>query len=138
MIDPAHPVAAVRRRFVLAAVLLGAAGCAAKPPVDAPPASVIFFTAQSADLDQGAKQVIDDVAKDALANPRRMVIVEGYADQIGSSAANQTLSKLRAQVVADALATKGVNPAKIVIRPRGPTSADLGLESRRVEVSFSR
>ena len=81
--------------------------------------------------------MINTVAADAVANPNRTVLVQGYADAtVGSPTANRTLSQLRAQVVSDALAAHGVNPQKIVQRPRGPSNTDPGIESRRVEISF--
>jgi len=128
------------RRLLLGVVTLGAGaflgGCMARMAVDAPPKSVVFFTAFSADLDNLARQVVNSIATDAVANPARTVIIEGFADKIGSASANQTLSQLRAQVVSDALVAHGVNKQKIVIRPRGATMADPGIESRRVDISF--
>ena len=125
------------RRLLLGAVLLGAAGCMARTPVDAPPRSVVFFNAFSADLDDQANQVMNAVASDAMTNPNRTVLVRGYADSsVGSPSANRTLSQLRSQVVSDALVGHGVNKQRIVIRPRGPTDTDPGIESRRVEISF--
>lgn len=126
------------RSVALGALLLGAAGCAQKSPVDAPPESVTFFNPFSADLDDAAKGVINQISTDALAHPDRRVIVEGFADSIGAPSSNQTLSKLRAQVVADALVSHGVPPSHIILRPRGATQSDPGIESRRVDVSFGR
>ena len=122
----------------MAAALLMVAGCMQRVAVDAPPKSVVFFTANSADLDDGAKQVLGHVVTDALANPARTVYVEGYADAAGSAGANQALSKLRVQVVADGLVARGVPAARIVQRPRGSAPGEPGEESRRVDVSFGR
>ena len=106
--------------------------------VNAPPRSVVFFTANSADLDDGANQAIDQVARDAASNPSRTVVVEGYADQHRHARHQPDACRmLRAQIVADALATHGVSRQRIVVRPRGPTDADPAFESRRVEVSFA-
>ena len=136
---PVPVQAATRRRFLSVLAVgsaLGAAACAPKPVVDAPPKSVVFFTNFSADLDGPAQQVIEHVSADALANPRRTVYVEGYANAVGSAEANQKLSDLRAQVVVDGLVAHGVPRTRIVLRPRGATGADPGLERRRVDVSF--
>lgn len=134
------PHHASTRRHVLSTLLLGsvlmAAACAPKPAVDAPPRSVVFFTAFSADLDGNAQAVIQQVASDAAANPRRTVYVEGYADSAGSSSANQKLSDLRAQVVTDALVAHGIARSRMRLRPRGAAAGDPGVESRRVDVSF--
>ena len=128
------------RRRLLQTMLLGGlalgVGCAPKSMVDAPPKSVVFFTAFSADLDGDAQQVVEHVSSDALASPRRTIYVEGYADQNGTPLANRKLSDLRAQVVADAIVAHGVPRSRLVVRPRGATAADPGIESRRVDVSF--
>lgn len=125
-----------RRGLVLGALLLAAAGCTMK--ADAPPKSVLFFNAFSADLDAPARGVIGEFAKDAKSVPSRPVVVLGYADKIGSTEANRMLSALRAQVVADALVEQGIDRSRIVQRPRGPTLSDPGIESRRVELELGR
>ena len=125
----------VSRRLLLGLSLLGIAGCV-QGMLDAPPRSVVFFTAFSADLDATAQQVIDQVVLDAKANPARRVVVEGFADRNGSAAANKTLSELRAQVVADALVSHGIERNRVTLHPRGATMADPGIESRRVDITF--
>ena len=122
-----------RRSIAFGAILL-AAGCAAR--VDAPPRSVLFFNAQSGELDDPARGMIAEFVKDATAAPRLRVYVAGYADKIGTSEANRKLSAFRAQVVADALVERGIARERIVQRPRGETGADPGIESRRVELSL--
>lgn len=136
MPEPVPSLSVPRRQVLLGGLLLTVAACATKPAVDAPPNSLIFFTAFSADLDSQAQKVLDEIALDAKDNLRRTVIVEGYADKIGTPAANQTLSQLRAQVVADGLVQRGVDRSRIVLRPRGPTDMDPGIESRRVSVRY--
>ncbi len=136
---PPVPRKRLLARAAAGSMLVGAAlaGCAPKAAVDAPPRSVVFFTNFSADLDADARQVIDQVSADAVASPRRTVVVEGFADQrVSSPAATRTLSQLRAQVVADAIAAHGVDRSRIVLHPRGGTNSDPGIESRRVDVSF--
>ena len=126
----------MRRSFVTGLSAIVLAGCMARAPVDAPPASVVFFTAFSAELDDGAKGVIADAAEAARGAPSRRVVVEGFADTDGTPASNRTLSQLRAQVVADGLVARGVARDRVIIRPRGQTTADPGIESRRVDISF--
>jgi outer membrane protein OmpA-like peptidoglycan-associated protein len=117
-------------------LLLAAAGCM-KAPLDAPPRSVVFFDNFSTTVDGNGQGVITEVAKDALAHPERMVLVQGFADTVAAPNAYQTLSAQRAKAVADMLVAQGVPPGHIVTRPRGATQADPGIESRRVDVSFS-
>ena len=122
--------------FAAALLAVSAAGCAPKAPVDAPPQTVVFFIAQSVELDAEAQSVIRAFAADATSAPRRSVTVRGFADSAGTAGANQMLSALRAKVVADALVAQGIAPGRIRQRPRGSTGIDPGLESRRVELEL--
>ena len=121
-----------RRTLILGAVALGAFGCAPKQPDSI--SYVIFFNAQAAELDAEGNGVISEAANAAKAAPNRAVIVEGYADRLGTPQANQILSRLRTQVVADGLVAKGVDKARIQLQPKGATGGDPGIESRRVEI----
>ena len=112
-----------------------AAACA---PTPAAPTLVVFFTANSGDLDAPALSAVNQAADLARSTPGRTVIVSGYATSIGAAATNQTLSQLRAQIVADALVARGVDRSRVLVRPRGETQGDPGIESRRVEISFAR
>lgn len=126
------------RRTLLAAPLLAlaAAACTYRK-LDTPPATVVFFTAFSADLDPPARGVIAEFAKDAKTAPNRPIAVRGYADSIGTTQANRMLSALRTQVVTDALVAQGIDRSRITQRPRGPTNTDPGVESRRVELEIA-
>ena len=128
-----------RRIAVLLAPTMGlallAAACA---PTPAAPTLVVFFTSNSGDLDSAALSAVNQAADVARATPGRPVIVSGYATSIGTAATNQTLSQLRAQIVADALVARGVDRSRVIVRPRGETQGDPGIESRRVEISFAR
>ena len=126
------------RRGVLAGGVLALAACVSQPPADVPPASVVFFEAFSANLEGKAQSVIADFAKQARERPRSTVLVKGYADKLGSTDANKQLSALRAQVVADALEEQGISKARISKISRGPTEADPGIESRRVDIELGR
>lgn len=131
-----------RHIAVLGFVLAGtAAACApAQPPAPAAevPSYVVFFTPWSADLDQPAQGVVSDAARAAQAAPGRPVLVEGYADYtVGSQQANSTLTRLRAEHVADGLVERGVSRNRIQLRPRGMTAGqDAGVESRRVVIEI--
>ncbi len=129
-----HPP--LRRTALLGALLLGLASCAA-PMRETTPSYVVFFTAFSADLDEPARQVITRAAQAAQASGDRVVRVEGYADSIGSTEANRILTQLRAQVVADGLAERGIPRSRIVLRPRGAQGGDPGIESRRVDINIA-
>lgn len=131
---------AIRNRAALFAIVLGGvAACSPLPPItpDAP-AYVVFFTPFSGDLDDGAKSVLADASQSAQAAPGRRVVVSGYADPTnGTAATDQTLTKLRAQIVADGLVADGVARERIVLRPKGAIGGDPGVESRRVMIELN-
>ena len=131
--------AAFFQAALFGAVLGGMAACApaAQPVTPETPAYVVFFTPFSADLDDGAKSVIAEASQAAQSMPGRRVIVAGYADRIGAAATNQTLTKLRAQIVADGLVAKGVDRGRIVLQPKGSIGGDPGVEGRRVMIELN-
>ncbi len=139
----AHPSVASclpisRRLAVLVLALAGIAACSATPAERLGPDYVVFFTPFSADLDESAKSVIADASQAVQAASARRIVVAGYADRAagGSPTVNQTLSKLRTQVVADGLVVQGVDRGRIVLRPRGAIGGDPGVESRRVAIEI--
>jgi outer membrane protein OmpA-like peptidoglycan-associated protein len=118
---------------LLGAGILVLSACAAGAP-EAGPDFVLFFTAQSTALDSAATNIVDTAAAAALAARSGPVIVAGYADRAGTPQANQILSRLRAQAVAERLVERGVDRARVHVRPRGAAGGDPGVESRRVEI----
>jgi len=127
----------MRRTAVLGLAMVGIAGCAPTfESVPGTPARVIFFTPWSANLDIPAQAIVADAARAAQAAPGRPVLVEGYASPLGSPQENLTLSKLRAQHVADGLVQAGVARDRLVLRPRGATSGNQDVESRRVVIEI--
>ncbi|MCK8783261.1 OmpA family protein [Roseomonas sp. NAR14] len=119
-----------------AAVAASLAGCAAQPaPAGQTPLPVVFFTEDSAALNDAALGVIREAAASAAANPQSAVYVLGFADPDGGRAFNRALSEARAQNVANQLRQEGVAPARIRVRARGPVPFEMfPLESRRVEI----
>lgn len=129
-----------RRRFLLAASLLsGLAACTTGPmPVGSGGAepAVVFFTADSALLDEPARAIIRQVAETARANPSAPVRVRGFAaPDTGSPAFNSTLARARAQNVADGLVAAGVPQGRVRVESRGAIPFEMmPTESRRVEI----
>lgn len=116
---------------VLAAVLLWLAA-----PALAAPKTVVFFQTWSARLDDAAKAAITGAARAARAAPQAVVKVIGAADTEGSAEANRLLSRLRAQVVKDALVADGIAAGRIHIHGIGAVpSEQTQQESRRVTIS---
>ena len=98
---------------------------------------VVFFQQWSAALDDNAQDVITHAADLAKTQPTAVVHVNGFADPTGSKRANELLTDLRAQMVADQLQSDGIDPKRI--RQRGHGSVQYALtsqESRRVEISI--
>ena len=117
-------------------MLASLSACVSSPPGPEMPSYVVFFTPFSADLDDSAKSVVTDAAQAAKTVPGRKVLVAGYADRVGASDTNQTLTKLRAQVVADGLVAAGIDRGRIVLQPKGSVGNEPGVESRRVAIDF--
>lgn len=117
---------------LLAAVSAGVADAAEQR------VGVVFFTEWSALLDLAAQQVVQDVKARLNGAQSGTVTVTGYADTIGSSEANDLLSRLRAQVVIDLLVADGVPASRLKRADRGATPDIGGLnESRRVVISVA-
>ena len=97
---------------------------------------VVFFTADSAALDEGAQANIGQAAETARANPSAPVRVRGFAaPDSGTAAFNRTLSRARAQNVADGLVQAGVASSRVRIESRGGVPFEMmPTEARRVEI----
>jgi outer membrane protein OmpA-like peptidoglycan-associated protein len=130
-----------RRRHALAALLLaapaamlGLAACQ-NAPAQAPMRSVVFFTEDSAALDENGEAIVRGVAEAARARPDARVAVLGFAGPAGDRRFNQALSDARARRVADQLVAAGVDRRRIEVRARGPVAFEMmPTESRRVEI----
>lgn len=126
-----------RRGIIVAGALLLVAGCMSRA-IDAPPASVVFFTNQSTDLDANARGVIAEVVADAKARPMARITVRGFADTSVATPAIATLGQRRADAATEALVAQGVARNRITQVPRGGAQADPGIESRRVDIELAR
>jgi outer membrane protein OmpA-like peptidoglycan-associated protein len=73
----------------------------------------VLFETGSARLRAGAAAQLEPLADYLDANPAVRVRIDGFTDSVGSEASNLTLSRNRAQAVADALATMNVEPARL-------------------------
>jgi outer membrane protein OmpA-like peptidoglycan-associated protein len=123
-----------RRLLALAAVPLLLAACET-PTTAQPQRFVVFFTEDSAALNENGEQVVNNAATAAKAAASARIAVLGYAGPDGSVAFNRALSDARARHVADHLIQQGIPSSRIDIRPRGPVPFDLApTESRRVEI----
>lgn len=127
----------MRRRFLLAALpLFGLAACQTPQPAPAAARTVVFFTADSAALDENASAVLTEVAERASANRAAPVEVRGFsAPDTGTTEYNRTLAEARTQHVADRLVASGIDRSRIRLQPRGEVPFEMyPTESRRVEI----
>ena len=79
----------------------------------------IQFATGKPELDERAKGNLDAVAEYLKANPSVKIELAGHTDNTGSDAVNNPLSEKRAQVAADYLTGKGVNPDQIYVKGYG-------------------
>ena len=120
-----------------------AAGCPilfteAKTPVVL--RGVTFETGRSA-LKPDSYTILDIVAQSLIANPDIRIEIAGHTDNTGALATNMRLSQARADAVRAYLASKGVEPGRMVANGYGPsqpvapnnTSAGRA-QNRRVEL----
>ena len=75
--------------------------------------SDVMFDVNSAVLNPGAYSEIDRVANVLIRYPETRVRVEGHTDSTGDEMYNLRLSENRAQAVAGALVSRGVDPARV-------------------------
>jgi outer membrane protein OmpA-like peptidoglycan-associated protein len=124
----------MRRLFLAALPMLALAAC--QVPAQAPASrSVVFFTADSAALDENATSLVSEVADRAKASPSAPIRIRGFTAPEGSPGFNRALAEARARNVADVLVAAGIDRNRIRVEPRGPVSYELiPTESRRVEI----
>jgi outer membrane protein OmpA-like peptidoglycan-associated protein len=101
----------------------------------------INFDTGKASIKPESQAVIDQVAEMLKGSPGLRLAVEGHTDNVGSAAANQTLSANRAQAVAAALAAKGVEAGRLTTAGWGQerpiadnATAEGRAKNRRVEL----
>lgn len=123
---------AIGRRFLLA-VALACASCSYGTDPDERADYVIYYDGQSTALGATATATIARAAGIAARRDAR-VVVAGFADDAGAPEANQIQSRIRAQLVADALLRAGVARDRIELTPRRALGGDPGIESRRVDI----
>ena len=73
----------------------------------------VFFAANSAEVSDTGRVTLDKQAAWLKRFPPYRIVVEGYADEPGSAAANLDLGRRRAAAVAAYLARRGVAPARV-------------------------
>jgi OmpA-OmpF porin, OOP family len=74
----------------------------------------VNFAVNSAQLTEGSKTQLDDLAKIMTAYPNVQIKVDGHTDNVGKAAENLKLSQARAASVSAYLGTHGVGAGRIV------------------------
>lgn len=102
----------------------------------------ILFATGSSTLEGESTPTLQEIATMLKAHPELKLTIEGHTDNVGSAAANQTLSEQRAAAVAQYLETNAqIDPSRLVTkgfgdtRPVAPnTTAEGRAQNRRVEL----
>nr|WP_298796179.1 OmpA family protein [uncultured Acetobacter sp.] len=98
---------------------------------------VVFFSNQSVELNDTAKNVIAEAARKAQSHPGSIVQVEGYAAAGGDLSADALIAIQRAKLVAAELHEDGVSGDRIRQTPRAPTNGEgMTVGARRVEIEL--
>jgi outer membrane protein OmpA-like peptidoglycan-associated protein len=101
----------------------------------------LYFIEGRDEFTDPSKKDIDGVFAEIAARPVPDVLVVGHTDTVGSDAANDVLSRQRAEVVRKALIARGIAPENVVAVGRGkrepivPTADGVAeARNRRVEI----
>ena len=110
----------------------------------APSERVIYFEYDSDDVLPEYVPLVNAHAAFLSANPRRSVILEGHADERGSSEYNIGLGEQRARAIARLIALQGVSEGQLQVLSYGEEKpADPGHDeaawqrNRRVEINYT-
>ena len=116
-----------------------AAALAAQPP--APVRFTLYFVENKDEFTEESKKIVDSVFAEIARRPVPDVIVIGHTDTVGNDAANDALSRQRAEVVRNAFVARGLPADKVVVTGRGrrelavPTGDGVSEpRNRRVEI----
>lgn len=94
-----------------------------------------YFASGKAELAPGAGAVLVDLVR--AARNGQQVVIAGFHDSKGSSAANAELARKRALAVRDALKAAGVADSRIRLQqPAQTAGAGSDAEARRVEITL--
>ncbi|MBB1090568.1 OmpA family protein [Rhodopseudomonas palustris] len=103
-------------------------------------AQKINFERGSAEIEQASLPVLKQLAAVISHCPAAQIEVAGHTDANGKKAANEALSKRRAEAVADSLTKAGIGSAKLIAvgygsaKPLGPNdTAEARAKNRRIE-----
>lgn len=97
----------------------------------------VRFAYRSAELDEGARRLLDDVAQQLRREPNVRLRIVGHTDSDGDQADNEALSAERARAVIGYLVSQGVAAEQLSAVARGelepvaPNDSDAGRQANR-------
>jgi OmpA-OmpF porin, OOP family len=101
----------------------------------------INFETGKSGINAGSQKIIDNIVTMLNENPTLKISIEGHTDNVGSAAANKTLSENRAKAVMNAVVSKGITSSRLTSKGWGQEKpvADNATEegrakNRRVEI----
>lgn len=104
------------------------------------PSDISFDTGRS-DIKSNLRPILDQFASGLANQPNTELRIIGHTDNVGPDSVNDPLSRERAQAARDYLASRGVNPNRIITEGRGEyepvasnATADGRARNRRVEI----
>lgn len=106
-------------------------GCPADTPIIL---ADLYFSSGTADLSPAARSYLDRVAAILQRSPETVFEVGGHTDSIGEPERNLTVSRQRAQAVADYLISKGIDAERlrpVGYGPANPVADNASPEGRR-------
>ena len=100
----------------------------------------IFFAISSSDIRESENSKIASLVEYMKENPSSKVTVCGYADkQTGNARFNKSLSKKRAESVADRLKSEGISAERITVDYKGDTEQPFStMEQNRVSICIAQ
>lgn len=109
--------------------------------VDGYIALYINFETGKSDIKSESQKTIEQIVEMLKSNPALKISVEGHTDNVGTPAANQTLSENRAKAVLKAIITAGIDKTRLSSKGWGQTkpiadnkTEDGKVKNRRVEI----
>ena len=80
---------------------------------------MIFFEFNSNELPSNTGQILTPHAEYLISNPNEILLVQGYADEIGTHGFNYDLGTMRAKAVVNALLALGVSQRQLKTQSAG-------------------
>ena len=129
---------------LLIAIVLPLAGCAgmnsgagvARDFEDVPRIYIVFFAVDSSELDEAARGVIAEAARDSMRFQPTTIQIAGFSGDGPESTVSPALAEGRFSAVANALAAEGLDPS-LIARSELVDDPDLPeIAEQRIEIHF--